>query len=392
MKPLVKYSLTLLVLAVMAGCRAESRKLEAPLTPYEKSELKSDRQTFDVSPKVTMLLVVDYSTSMTAHQDSMSRNIPEFVNEIAKNVLVDFHIAVLPMYDHVHCRTAAMPQVVPNGFPVGTCYPFGELLPLRNPSYKPGSLVESEKNLELPGPRYVTRSTPNMVEVLKKTILMGEQKGPAFEEMFSPVIPALTQPSLTQGPNKGFMQDGLFVLVFLTDGDDSDNPGNSITAGEMASAVLGLKNGNANLISTVAVISPSNAPCANRDQSGKPKKIEEFIQRTKGDTLSLCSADFGKKLAKIGSDISVKVEQQKITLNGVPDSHKDKEFELYYGNQKLSRAQKDSQDGWEYEKETQTIYIGNKTKLNNSPDSKLNVKFTSIPLSSVQAGKVTVRQ
>lgn len=366
-------------LATQSGCRAESKKLEAPVMTYSGAETSAAMQTIDVTPRVDMVIVVDYSTSMARHQANLAANIDQFVNEFRKHTLIDFQVGVLPMYDHVHCLDSQHPPTIQNGYQVGTCYPFGQLLPLKG------------ENGDLPGSRFVTKSTPDFMNVLKRTILVGEKPGPAYEEMFSPLIPALTHPSLTSGPNQGFYRGKFLIVIFITDGDDSDNPGSSITAEQMERGLVDLSNGDRTQLSTVGVLSLSSDKSCAKDQSAPqgPRKIEELVKRTNGKLLSLCAANFGKQLGQIGKDLSVRVARQKIDLSGEPDFAPEREFEVYHGKTKLKRASgTNTDDGWIYNPERRTIEIGSQTEFKEEGEAKISIKFTPVSLQNAANGKV----
>src|SRR5665213_1175288 len=81
------------------GCAPQNPKLEAPVQGFSSIEVGAALQKIDVTPKVDILLVIDNSLSMQAHQDDLAANIKGFVDAFGKNKMVDFHFGMVPIYD-----------------------------------------------------------------------------------------------------------------------------------------------------------------------------------------------------------------------------------------------------------------------------------------------------
>jgi hypothetical protein len=204
--------LTIGVLSALAACAPNSPKRQAPLEGPGSAELAAEVKTYDLTPKVDILVVVDNSMSMKIHQENLAKNISGFVKGFAENQLLDFHFGVVPIWDSVHFDKDV------HGLTVRRHYPLGHLLPLKNPDFDPKK-PDSKEFLE--GDRFISKATPNYIEVMKKTLLVGEDLGPAFEELFTPVLPALSD-ELAAGDNKGFYRkDAFLIIVFISDTDDS---------------------------------------------------------------------------------------------------------------------------------------------------------------------------
>ncbi len=365
---IMKKTMFLILVALLVGCKAQSPKLEAPVAPYEASAVAADVQKVDITPKVDILFVVDYSLSMGKHQMNLARNIKKFVDEFSKNKLLDFHIGVAPIYDHCHfdadglCRDKTQPNFL-----------LGHLMPLKN----------TKGEVDTAGPRFVTKSTPNYLELLYNTLLIGEFGGPQFEEMFIPVLPALS-PELAKGPNKDFYrQDAYLIVVFITDGDDSSTDPN-LNPVEFADNLIAFKGSRAKL-SVVGVIAPSSEKSCVKDPGAAhgPVRMEKFLQYVGADVLSLCNPHFGDALGVIGRNIAAKIPSQVIPLTGIRDSARTKKFRVMFGTQELPVT------AWSYDSERSEVTINSDTVLDDSQkDAKLVIDFTSVTTKNLVRHKV----
>jgi hypothetical protein len=392
-------TLTLSSILILSACSPSNPKKEAPLDPVEATETSASLEKIDVVPKVDILVVVDYSTSMGVHQENLAANIDGFVNAFSQNKLIDFHLAVTTIWDSYHCgRTTdkgLFTPVLDSAHPYDDllkknkddyfCFPRGELLPLKNPNYVKG---DATKPMALEGPRYVTRNTENYLEIIKHTLLVGQFKGPAYEENFTPVMPALTEFQGAGQPNAGFYRtDAYTIVIFITDADAGSNElSPRISAESLKADLVSLKGGNSEKILAVGVVSPTNQTCPKDPQAlSGPFEIEKFLKLTGNKELSLCSPSsgpksFGAQLAKIGSDLTNKISPQVIQLRGCRDYNKP--FEVRFGKQLVSQATApDFTDGWSYDYDSCTLTIGPNTKLSSEGDNAgatLSILYTTI--------------
>ena len=144
----------------------------------------------------------------------------------------------------------------------------------------------------------------------------------------------------------------------------------------------------------VGVLSPTNDKACAKDNGGPdgPVRVETLISLTNGRELDLCSKNFGAQLAKIGSDLSVRIPQQVIKLPNVPDFNPDMSatsvdggLVVTTGTDVMKKAVAPNfDDGWSYDPGTQSITIGPKTKITGP----LKISFTPVHLYNASNGRV----
>ncbi len=374
-------------LGILVACAPNSPKREAPIESNGSADVSAEVKTYDLTPKVDILVVIDYSMSMGVHQANLSKNIDGFVHSFADNQMVDFHFGMVTIWDSVHFDKDV------HGVTIRNHSGLGHLIPLKNPNFDVKDPASKEF---LEGPRFVTKNTPNYIDVMKKTLIYGEQPGPAFEELFTPILPALS-PELSQGPNKGFYRpDANLIIVFISDTDDARI---DISPEALAQDLFKLKSGDRNKVSVVGVLSPSANRSCEKDNGGPegPKRVERLIALTNGRELDLCSKNFGAQLAKIGSDLSVRIPQQMIRLPSIPDfkpemvggASMDKALVVMTGKDVMKKAVSPNfDDGWSYDPANQSISIGAKTQITG----QLKISFTPIHLYNANHGNIKVQK
>ncbi len=371
---------------ILSACAPNSPKREAPIESNGSAAVFSEVKTYDLTPKVDILVVIDYSMSMFIHQENLSRNIEGFVQGFADNQLLDFHFGMVTIWDSVHFDKDVHGQIIRNHSGLG------HLIPLKNPKFDAKDPLSKEF---LDGPRFVTKNTENYVEVMKKTLIYGEQPGPAFEELFTPILPALSA-ELAQGNNKGFYRaDANLIIIFISDTDDGRV---DIAPDNLAQDLFKLKGGDRNKVSVVGVLSPSTNKTCAKDNGGPegPKRVEQLIAIINGSALDLCSKKFGAQLAEIGRDLSVRIPKQVIRLPSIPDfkpemdgSSMDKALLVMTGSDVMKKAiAPNFDDGWNYDPSSQAISIGSKSKITG----QLKISFTPIHLYNANHGRIQVQK
>ncbi len=302
MKTSFKVSLVLVALALSACGKNKEDLLSKGLSPAPQAEAKPTPYPVDPTPapnmvtdsakvqneyesgKVDVLFVIDNSASMKAHQDRLVSNINKFAEAFLNNSDVDFHVGVVKVYDS---KTYA--STVPNG--------------------------------ELHG-GFVKRGTNTIAElqaILKVGVLDLANGGPQFEEVFSPIKAALSE-DMANGANAGFYRsDAHLAVIMITDAnDDSVN----FDETNLQAFLDQLKKGRSEKYSTYAVLANASdeGVACKTDPSGAPDRINNFIKITNGKKFSLCDRDYGKKLARVGSEITAKaVFNRVVELTNVPD-------------------------------------------------------------------------
>lgn len=231
-------AMAVLTAATLTACQSDSPGLTTK--PKVEEQIirgtvvqKGDRVVAEYDPRVDILFVIDNSKSMENHQKNLAANIPRFVEEFAKIKSIDFHIAVTTVWDSSRYGVKDPSRNVPAVCPDGTVNwePMGTLVPLIGPSDK----------LPKDGRRFVTRDD-DFVTILSQSLSPVSNprlfkdfvkadpskpsvcaSGPEKEEVFSPMVAALTNSSLKE--NAGFRRDGAFlVVIIVSDAKSEDVP------------------------------------------------------------------------------------------------------------------------------------------------------------------------
>lgn len=339
---------------------------------------------FEENNKLDILFVVDTSSSMCSDQTSIRNNINSFVNTFLENKVLDFHIGVTVTWDSQTYGDAARK------------YKNGELRPLKG--------IEGAESK----PRFVTRQTPNLAKVLGNSLAVGFEPyiqndpvktGPEFEELFSPVEAVLSG-QLNEGSNKGFMRPGAhFVVVFITDTDDSTR---NLTASTLASMMEQLKTGK-NTVSAFGALArydemqqfdrgvapgvrsfakpfsqPSQTKCENYAVDpmlvpayAGPRKISELIDTLEGKAFDLSAAKFGEKFGEMSKQIFHRILNRKIALDRVPDINKPIVFKL---NGKT--VAQNGGRGWAYDSESQSIIYNGEIPKDSGQELKVEIEYS----------------
>ena len=329
-KSVIKTVLTSIGLMAFFGCTNPSSVLNLP--PEVRGEKISDNSFEVYDPSVDILFVIDNSGSMQPHQSNLSRNINRFIqNFIQKNGL-DFHIGVL---------TTDMDN---SSWGNGVCC---------------GILAGT--------PKFVERTTPNFSQVLSRNMIVGTD-GSASEESFAPVIAALTAPNLT-GANAGFYRPkSHLAIVFVTDAEDQSR----MSVDSFFNFLVGLK-GDTSKVSVYGAIVPTSERNCDRDEPNTvPTRIEALLAKVSNagnNTLNLCSADYGDKLALLGDDLLSRVSSL-IYLNRRPVSAT---IRVTFGSQNIPFG---AETGFLYDSFRNAIILGEKIVWSVQPaGTKVQVSY-----------------
>lgn len=394
------------------GCSATNPKLQAPPVPGATATAVSAGVAEVEPPKVDVLIVEDISDSMTKNQQNFSDNIDKLVSGIAKNGLIDWHIGVTSIFDSVHYTVDGKwkgldgKMTDARGRPYVDVLPLGQLYPVTEMAQDPNDKNKKLKKIRTDLPPYITKETPDYLNLLRSTLKIGISIGPQFEESFSPVQAALSEPMIN-GANKGFYRDDAYlVVIFLTDADDWST---NLAPEVFFNYLMDLKHTESNheldkqKIIVEAAIVPSNeqSNCAH-DPSGAPVHIETLLSGmmkssvdlsdVKGEKsgpknyVSLCDKNFGAKLAKFGSEVGTKVGRKVIDLGAIPDEKQ--EFTVWYGDQEIPKS---IDKGWSSDlKDPQLIIISGNLELKPQPNAKITVHFTPANMQNLKNGRTTI--
>jgi hypothetical protein len=283
---------------------------------------------------VDILFVVDDSGSMGEHQTNLSKNVKLFTQGIVSNQILDYHIAV----------TSSNMDSEPY-------------------QPRPGYGWKGELNGTV---KYVSRTTPNGQLELERNLLIGTE-GSGTEVFFTPVQAALTAP-LLGGVNQGFYrQDAYLAVIFLTDSDDQSQ----FAASDFYRFLVNLKGGDASKIISYGVYIPTADRACNRSGEPGPKKLEEFFQLAKAQTLGLCDADYGMKLVELGADLVRRVASV-LYLSRPPQPES---IYVTFGAQVIPN---DPIKGWVYDPSRNALVFGDEINLLPEPTgTQVDVDFTA---------------
>lgn len=293
----------ILCTSLLVACSGvQNPDLQGPPVLQSVSKAEAPEAAEATDPKVNILFVVDNSGSMAPYQEKMAQNLERFAETFFEYSRIDYRIGVVPVYDSRYLNDTT---VYASG--LRRMNPLGELVKLKG-------LPEDANQDQV----FITRDTPNKVEVLKKTVQIGTQWGPEAEESYSPVMAILNSQRNTE-KNQGFYQeDAYLAVIFLTDADDV-TPG--VSPDQFYSFLVEQKKGQRNKILIAAAIPDRNdsSPRCSKDGQGPIDSIPRLISMAGGITADLCSSDFGLKLASFGERIRREVSVQRIPIGFEPD-------------------------------------------------------------------------
>lgn len=367
--------------------------------PETVSASKAIDQEIQLTPKVDILFVMDTSESMKPHIERLHKNVDQFISAFRRRHDIDFHIGVVTVWDDEERFTSR------------ATWPLGKLRPLKDlkrPSY------------EFPGPQYVKR-IGNWVSVLAGTLkvdyhpryirdkrgrILGDGGGPEVENLFSPVLEAVTgyvknenKEPVLDGNGKPIPLNGDFIrpdahlaVIFVTDADDTS----SIHPRTLEERLSRVKRNRPEQVSGYGVLA---LDCGTKVDPGlkekdprtgkvvvrQPLKILEFIERTQGMAMNLCEkSGYGRKLAEIGDVIEAKTTRLVTIQLDVPPQPST--IEVTYNDVPLSYGESGA---WSYNAETNEIQIrANHPEVARSPGGQINVRYQAVDMELMKEGMI----
>ncbi len=152
---------------------------------------------------------------------------------------------------------------------------------------------------------------PKLVSAVSKAVYGQDE-----EMIFDPIIKNLN----TYGA--GFLRPDAVLAVIMTN-DDRDSSSKTRYASDMLKQLLAMKGGDATKIVVYGVFGATDLNCdpdtIDSDWNYHGSEFEKLVNLTGGQTLSLCDNTFGNQLAKIGDNLSQKLETSRIVLPTRPD-------------------------------------------------------------------------
>ena len=214
--------------------------------------------------KLDILFVVDNSFSMADMQKELSKRLSNFLSHLKS---VDWRIGVL---------TTDM----------GT----------RGRAYQAGRLLEFSS-----GRKFIDASDSSYNLMFSQTICRPET-GSSSEYPIGALLKAMEK---KDGENQGFFRAGSFVVAILLTNEDEHN--SRRLAGTEPSALVNFFNTNMSSHQSLRVygisILPNDRDCLNLQNHGSyAHKVNELVQATGGENISICSQDYEVGLKNIGAD------------------------------------------------------------------------------------------
>lgn len=322
--------LSIAVLASLSCSPPSPKEVAKAEFPKEAVNEKNNKVIFN--PRVDILFIIDNSLSMENPQANLVANIQRFVSNISRLKVLDFHIGVLT-----------------------------------------SDMYSSNFSGKLQGnPRFVTNSTPNLENALANNLEVGTF-GDGTERFYDPIQAALSTPLLT-GFNQGFYRpDASLALVFITDAAEQSVLDNT----RFNNFLLDLKKGDRNKILGYGVLNTTWELDTCYTQESPNSKIEDFLNSMSNsdgknnNILSICSLDFGDRLADFAADIA-KRSAGILYLNQTPIPGT---IQVTYGNQVIPN---DASVGWTYDPSTNSLRFGDKIVWTDQGlGAEVSVKFAT---------------
>jgi len=231
--------------------------IDADDTDYVLSSqlLDFDPVTFaPVKKRVDILVVVDSSGSMEAHQKNMANRIHLIINSIVqKNI--DYHIGVT-------------------------------------------SADVNDRGRLLGAVPFVTNHTPDGINIIAESLLLGSS-GSGIEDMLTTAMKVFSPKMICQGcPNDEFLRRSANLeIITLSDADDSGN----IDPRDIAKTFIQLKQGDASRVSFTSFLPLTESAACKRESD--PKRMIDVVSLLNGDIRDLCAPDLNVEYNKTAERI-----------------------------------------------------------------------------------------
>lgn len=285
-------------------------------------------QEITYNNKVDILWIVDNSTSMGAHQNNLSAQVPALVATL-NSLKMDYHMAVV---------TTSMGGANADG----------------------GRFIGS--------PKYVTNTTPDLVNQVRDRLLRGE-KGSDLERGLESMQTALS-PSYLANEGKGFLRsDAYLVVIALTDEDDRGAVTNPVAYYASYLDKLkkpwhdGSRSWNFNLIG----ILPTSKNCTGITGHFEPSSIFiGLVDLTGGIKETICTTSFLSAVANIRARIVQILTDFPLKSKPIVDT-----LQVYVNGQLVPQ---NTTNGWAYIEATNVIrFYGSAVP---AADAGIRVDFT----------------
>lgn len=438
MKKLTLLSMNVLMVLGLAGCKLQNPELtttkparpEVPVgnvvapvpkppeaKPHQKY-VQDDELNQQYNPKADILFVMDTSDSMLCDQRKLEQNIDRFVDGFMSKQgrFLDFHIGAVSVWD------SALYGSAPRDCEIGELRPVG------------GGKCSDNQGKD----NFVTRQTSTnqdqLKSILAKTLKVGiepyiaignnptpehmanraSNSGPETEELFSPVLAALSENGSRLNPN--FRRTGVPLhVVFVSDTDDRTPGISGATMAQLLRNAAGENTpayGHAVLARYNDLLNferdPVQSPLVAYAESGltqcrgandkvdpllrgagmAPVNMREFLVNIRSSSVTgqveengfdLADANYGDKLANLASNITRSSLRKVINLHYRPDIAQGiaQSIVVKYGTQTIP---KNDSTGWTYviENHVHKIVLNEGLQLEPEANARITIEYTPV--------------
>lgn len=237
----------------------------------------------DNRSQVDILVVVDNSPSMVEEQEKMGDKISSFIDQLGD---VDWQIGITT-----------------TDISGGKYSTNGDLL----------QFIDTNSFI-------LTKGTPNYHQTFLKTITRPESNCysdcPSSNEQ--PLRAAIMAMDKRDSQNQGFFRPNAdFVLIIISDEDEmSTGPAAATTPGQVVDHVHSIWGNTKNFTTYAIIIQPGDSHCYDANSSGGGNYgtfAEKLVNQTGGLMGSICDADYGTSLAKIGERVKTLLSSFSLT-------------------------------------------------------------------------------
>lgn len=304
------------------------------ITSGSRTQIRMEVDVRSDVNKIDLLIVIDDSGSMSAHQANLARNVDRLTLAAAK-LGADLHVGVL---------TTSM-----DGF---------------SASRLPGHLVGVKR-------AYARMSDADFESVLRENLTAAmTTDGSNREQPFASILTSLQQPA-RDGANKGFRRvDASLAVLLVTDADDQSAPLASIGQ-PGSSGLLSVVDFVGSLRSEVgptgglalhAAFIPSSDNKCNRSGEPVPTRIESAMELIGGARVAnLCDPAFGDALEAVGTTMGRSAARE-IQLP-LPADYST--LKLSYGSRQLMAG--NLQFGFSFDRVRHRLILGDRALLPLEP-------------------------
>ena len=270
-------------------------------------------------------------------------------------------IGVITVHDSQHCGKPNKH----NDFKTWECYTEGKLQPVKGAQ---GNVIANSA--------YVQRGE-GAAELLKATLNVGalalKDNGPESEEMFNPILRAVS-PQMNAGPNRGFFRPQSHKVIVIVS-DEEDASVELTPESFLGNLYAMIPEEKLSLYGVLAI-----GACQRKSFAEAPVRLERAISLHGGKSYRICDTSFGSSLANMGSSIRQKLYRiNPITLPTVPEAGT---LKLFYGDTEIPMGK-----GWSYDIRLRKITIDSTLEVPFVEGQRFRAAYTEVSANAIRKGR-----